>query len=75
MFIVQYLKEFNVGKEGNEVWQIMVVLKSKRPYLEPGGNIEWKAKSRNCKLERPSTPNQYFFPKKQRRTRTNYVQR
>ena len=39
MIIVQYIKEFNVGNDGNVVWQIMVVLKFKKIDLDPDGNI------------------------------------
>ena len=35
MFIVQELKELNVGDDGKEVWKIMVVLKFKRTDLDP----------------------------------------
>ena len=64
IFIVQYLKKFNVGGDDNELYKITVAFKFTRSNLDPGGNIEWKAKYRNCKLELPGTPNQYFFPKK-----------
>ena len=40
MFAVQDLKEFNVV---NEVWKTIVVLKFKRPYLDPVGSIDQKA--------------------------------
>ena len=39
MFIIQDLKEFNAGDDGNEVWKIMVAFKFKMSYLDPDGNI------------------------------------
>ena len=59
MFAVQDLKEFNVV---NEVWKTIVVLKFKRPYLDPVGSIDQKAELWNYKLDRPVIPNQHLFP-------------
>ena len=67
MLIVKDLKELNVGDGGDEIWKIVVVLfvlKFKSLYLEPGGNIEWKDKFINCKIERTVNPPKYLFSKK-----------
>ena len=69
MLVIQYLKEFNAGYDGNEVLKIMVVLKFKRQYLDHGSSIDWKYKFINFKLECPGLPNQYPPPKNQRTTR------
>ena len=71
MFVVQDLKEFNVGDDGNGIWKIMVVLKFKRIYLDPGGNIQWKSKSSNRNIERPGPPHQYSIPKKTNNNKKN----
>ena len=64
MFIVQDMKESNVRGNGNEVWQIMAVLKFKISYLYPVTKTEWNSKFGNCKLEGPGTQNQHLFSKK-----------
>ena len=69
VFIVQDLKELNVGCGNNEVWKIKAVLKLKRPYLDPEWNIYWMARFRNWKLERPGPPNQYLFSNKQKKNK------
>ena len=60
----QDMKDLNVGENSNEFYQIMVVLKLKRPDLDSGCNIDRKAKFRDFKIEHPGPSNQYFLPKK-----------
>ena len=74
MFIVQDLKEFNVGKGRNEVWSIMVVLKFIKSDLYSGGNIEWKDNFINFKLEHPVPPNQSILPKSARTKKKKFGQ-
>ena len=64
-FIVQDVREFQVGKGDKAEWKVFLVLKWKKEDEKPGGAVErkWKCNFRQCKLVRAGPPNQFFFAK------------
>ena len=65
-FVVQELRQYEIGKDEKKEWKEFVLLKFKDDKDKIDGDFNWRTKLTTSKMIKPGPPNQYFFTTKKK---------